>query len=168
MSSDPPSFPERFLVGPSLGRLGRRLRMLGVDAAYPGQSRGPALLALCLFEGRFLLTRDQGLAKRLPGRSHLVRGDTLEEQWRGVVPLLRPLLSSLRPLSRCLACNRPLLPASPAEARPLVPPRVAATCDHFLRCPGCGRFYWHGTHARAMGETTRRLMVDVANSEEGG
>ncbi|CCB77693.1 protein of unknown function [Streptantibioticus cattleyicolor NRRL 8057 = DSM 46488] len=60
-----PGAPLRFLLDVHLGTLARRLRLLGVDAAYESADIGdPAPAARSAAERRVLLSRDRGLLKR--------------------------------------------------------------------------------------------------------
>lgn len=57
-----PGAPLRFLLDVHLGTLARRLRLLGVDAAYESTDIGdPALAARSAAERRVMLSRDRGL-----------------------------------------------------------------------------------------------------------
>src|SRR3954468_8535491 len=60
-----PGAPLRFLLDVHLGTLARRLRLLGVDAAYLNEDIGdPALAAQSAREKRVMLSRDRGLLRR--------------------------------------------------------------------------------------------------------
>jgi len=61
-------------------------------------------------------------------------------------------------LSRCLECNAPLEPGDREALRGLVPERVFATHSDFMRCPGCAKIYWAGSHADRMLERLTRLL----------
>src|SRR4051812_35928537 len=56
--------PGGFLLDVGLGALARRLRLLGVDAAWSNAADDPDLVARALTEDRVLLTQDRGLLKR--------------------------------------------------------------------------------------------------------
>ncbi|HXH73192.1 MAG TPA: Mut7-C RNAse domain-containing protein, partial [Mariprofundaceae bacterium] len=53
------------------------------------------------------------------------------------------------PFSRCLVCNRPLVPADPARLAE-VPPFSREQATVLLSCSGCGRLFWDGSHVRRM------------------
>lgn len=151
--------PPRFLLDEMLGRLARWLRVLGYDADWAGGRPDDELLAAAEAEGRLLLTRDTRLLERRAirrgrVRAHFVRHDHLEDQ----LGQLREELG-LAPVGppRCLVCNSPLAPVSAEEARPYVPPYVAATQTSFRYCPYCRRVMWPGTHWEEM----RKLLRDV-------
>ncbi len=164
-SLPPATCPEtslpRFLLDGMLGTLARRLRLLGLDAAFLPDAPDDRLLFLALNQGRVLLTRDRALAARLPRRSMLVSGEGIDEEFGSVAPLLRPFRSRLRPFSRCLACGGEPAPLSRDKARGLVPVYVHLTAPSFTRCPGCGRVYWEGTHTRGMRRQAGLMMETV-------
>src|SRR3954468_8440871 len=59
--------PPRFLLDVHLGSLARRLRLLGIDSAYPttaAEGDDLALVAAANAERRVLLTQDRGLLRR--------------------------------------------------------------------------------------------------------
>ena len=67
-------------------------------------------------------------------------------------------------LSRCLECNARLEPGAREALRGLVPEHVFATHADFMRCPGCARIYWAGSHADRMLERLTRLLDRTGKS----
>ena len=59
-----PVDPPRFLLDVHLGTLARRLRLLGMDAAYGPQAEDDELVERAAAEKRVLLTQDRGLLRR--------------------------------------------------------------------------------------------------------
>jgi hypothetical protein len=59
----PPLDVLRFVVDVHLGKLARRLRLIGLDTAYPLDAHDADLADLAHRERRILLTRDQALLK---------------------------------------------------------------------------------------------------------
>ena len=105
-----PGAPLRFLLDVHLGTLARRLRLLGVDAAYESEDIGdPALAALSAEQRRVLLSRDRGLLRRREiWAGAYVYSDRPEEQLRDVLGRFAPVLT---PWTRCTACNGELTAA---------------------------------------------------------
>jgi uncharacterized protein with PIN domain len=60
------------------------------------------------------------------------------------------LARSLRPFTRCMACNQPLRPVSKSEVLDRVPHPVAERHENFRECPACRRIYWEGSHYHRM------------------
>jgi uncharacterized protein len=150
----------RFLADCNVGRLARRLRMLGFDAAYHRSAADGELVRQALAEGRVLLTRDRDLLKRRAIAGGLLKAVFLVDD--GVDAQLRQVISELqlKPgviLSRCLECNLELEPRPAAAVAARVPAYVRATQLSYSECPGCGRVYWAGTHWRRMREAVARL-----------
>jgi len=140
----------RFVADAMLGRLARWLRILGYDTLYNAAWDDPYLVRLARAEGRVLLTRDTGLARRRGVRVLLVEGEMLDEQ---IAHLRRVLgIAARAAYSRCPVCNGELRPVSKEIMRGRVPPYVFATQQVFRVCPDCGRAYWRGTHWERMRE----------------
>jgi uncharacterized protein len=140
----------RFVLDVHLGKLAGYLRMLGFDAAYTNSASDPELVWMAAAEQRILLTRDRGLLMH----GSVTRGYWLREtdSRRQAAEIVRrfDLARSVRPFTRCMACNGSLQPAELAEVRPRLPARIAERYSRFLQCPGCGRIYWQGSHYRRM------------------
>ena len=153
----------RFVVDTMLGRLARWLRAMGYDTLYPGQAEDHRLLQLARAEGRILVTRDRGLARLAEPYSCLIRGEQVDDQVIEAVQRLPLNPDNGDWLSRCLECNASLEPGSRESIRDLVPEHVFATHTAFMRCPGCGRIYWAGSHADRM-VTRLSQLLDRARS----
>lgn len=139
----------RFMADAMLGRLARWLRILGYDTAYEKVITDEGLIERVIREDRWLLTRDGYLVQRkvLRGRHTLIESDDLENQLRQLHQDLKIDLDLNRQREyRCADCNVALMPISPDDARPLVPPFVAQEYREFLQCPHCRRVFWPGTH----------------------
>lgn len=135
-----------FLLDVGLGTLARRLRLLGLDAAWSRTADDPGLVERAAAEERVLLTQDRGLLMRraLPAGA-LVRGSRPDEQLADVLDRFAPALA---PLTRCTACGAALVPVPKTEVAALLEPGTRRSYDDFSRCPACGRVYWRGAHAR--------------------
>ncbi|MEU2026437.1 Mut7-C RNAse domain-containing protein [Streptomyces sp. NPDC016469] len=140
-----PGAPLRFLLDVHLGTLARRLRLLGVDAAYESEDIGdPGLAALSAKERRVLLSRDRGLLHRRElWAGAYVYSDRPDEQLRDVLERFAPALA---PWTRCTACNGPLTAADKDTVGPHLEHGTRRTYDVFAQCVVCGRVYWRGAH----------------------
>ncbi|MGV9883464.1 Mut7-C RNAse domain-containing protein [Streptomyces sp. NPDC003006] len=140
-----PGAPLRFLLDVHLGTLARRLRLLGVDAAYESTDIGdPALATRSAAERRVLLSRDRGLLRRRElWAGAYVYSDRPEEQLRDVLGRFTP---PLRPWTRCTACNGELRTATKEEVADLVEGGTRGTYEVFAQCGACSRVYWRGAH----------------------
>ena len=136
--------PGGFLLDVGLGALARRLRLLGLDAAWSNDAADADLAARAAAEDRVLLTQDRGLLMRRGVPGALVRGSRPDDQLADVLDRFAP---GLAPLTRCTACGARLEPVPKAEVADRLPPGTRRTFDDFSRCPACGRLYWRGAHA---------------------
>lgn len=135
----------RFVCDTHLGKLARILRLLGFDTLHDPKATDPELVQMAK-DGRILLTRDRQLLKH-GGLTHgyWVRSTAPLKQAREVVRRF-DLAERITPFTRCLCCNGLLKPLPPEEGKKIAPPKVAAWCEEYLICSGCGRLFWPGTH----------------------
>jgi uncharacterized protein len=140
----------KFIVDVMLGRLAKRMRLLGIDVLYDRTLDDNEIIRLSLGQDRVILTRDRSLVDRPLAANHLlIKSDLVQQQVKQVLSAFS-LASLLNPLSRCSECNEPLDRITREEARDLVPQYVYENKDLFVRCPRCGRIYWQGTHVKRM------------------
>jgi len=152
----------RFVLDGHLARLARYLRMAGFDASWRREAQDDELARASVDEGRVLLTRDRGLLKRrLVSRGYWVREVRADRQLTEVVARF-DLARSLRPFTRCLACNERLAGAESLEVAERVPPRVRERETAFRRCPSCRRLYWAGSHHRRMEQILAEALARAA------
>jgi len=136
----------RFIVDGHLGKLARRLRLLGFDTLYRRDYADDELVGTALREGRIILTRARGVLKRGDvTRGYCVRSSDAAAQVREVVARF-DLAGRLRPFRRCTLCNGTLQAVDLADVQKVVPPRTAEAIDSYARCTECGKVYWPGTH----------------------
>jgi len=150
------------LADVTVGKLARWLRLLGYDVAYDETPDKLVVAWRARSEGRVLLTRDRSLANRQGLDAVAVSAQDLDEQLSQVVREVGPPACPMTP--RCMACNVPLAPLPPEEARTLVPPYVARTQRAFSRCPSCGKVYWPGTH---WAEIKVRIVEALQDAQDG-
>jgi uncharacterized protein len=151
-----PVTPLRFVLDVHLGTLARRLRLLGVDAAYANDAADDELIEQANAQHRVLLTQDRGLLRRRSLRhGGYVRGSRPSEQLRDVLGRFAPPLT---PWTVCTACNGPLAPVPKADVERELPPGTRRTYDVFAQCQDCGRVYWRGAHSRRL----ERIVADAA------
>lgn len=153
--------PPRLLLDVHLRPLARRLRLLGLDAAWEPDAADAHLVERATREERVLLTRDRGLLHRgaLP-EGALVRGERVDDQLADVLERFAP---SLAPWTRCLRCGGPLVEVSAEDVAEQVLPNTRRSYRTFSRCADCGHVYWRGAHARrldAIVERARQLLPE--------
>jgi len=141
----------KFIVDRTLGKLARKLRVLGFDALYWGGGNLEEAIKVAVSEGRILLTRSRQIKEKAKGfRVLTVEGNDPREQIREVVDRLRLQPEAEHFFNRCLLCNE-VLAAMPKEAvEGRVPDFIYKMYESFHFCPRCQRIYWPGTHFQRM------------------
>jgi len=149
----------RFLADVHLGKLARLLRLLGFDTRCSTELSDRELVATSVRERRILLSRDLALFRhKALTRGYRLRSTDPQRQVEEVVQALA-LRSASRPFTRCMSCNARLRPVSRSAVKDRVPPRVVKRFRRFMRCSGCKRVYWRGTHFLQLEELVRRFRA---------
>ncbi|MCS7175495.1 Mut7-C RNAse domain-containing protein [Pseudothermotoga sp.] len=147
-----------FFVDRMLGKLAKKLRLLGFDTVYSSHMCEEEIMQLCKETGRILITKDRELLRKAVEqgiRCLYVASDDWRQQ---LVELSKKIdLKSSKRMSRCSLCNVELINANEEEIKKKVPFYVQQTCKDFYLCPACGRVYWAGSHVEHAEETFRRL-----------
>jgi len=147
----------KFFADAMLGKLARWLRILGYDTSYERGIEDVELARIARAEGRLILTRDTRFAARLDeGEFLFIKDNNTIDQLRQTVDDLGLDVKGAGFLSRCVVCNTALVEADRDSVRGMVPEFTYHATKSFLRCAGCGRVYWHGTHT---GRITARLKA---------
>lgn len=147
-----------FFADRMLGKLAKKLRLLGFDTVYHSHMSEEEILRFCKETGKILITRDRDLLKKAVERGikcFYVVSDDWKQQ---LVELSKKIdLKNSNRMSRCSLCNVELIKASEDEIKRKVPMYVQQTHNEFYLCPACGRVYWAGSHVEHAEETFRRL-----------
>jgi uncharacterized protein with PIN domain len=145
-----------FLFDRMLGKLCRKMRLLGYDAKINPEGETGRFLVNAEQEGRTAVTRSTRHQDR-PGRPAVVLEST------GSLEQIAELFKSLgepphfEPFTRCIECNTALVEESPSSVRGEVPPYIEERFKRFHRCPECRRIYWEGSHYQAMAEEIKSI-----------
>lgn len=147
----------KFIADVMLGRLAKFMRICGLDVAYDRTLSDDDIIRISLEQGRTILTRDTGLIRRPLASNHLlIRSDRPTEQLRQVIDSFHIDVNRAM-CTRCAVCNTPLSRMEKEEARDLVPQYVYIRHSDFMRCQGCMKIYWKGTHV----ERIMRLIYEA-------
>lgn len=145
----------KFIADAMLGKLAKRLRLLGFDVHYDHALDDNDIIRISHAQDRVILTRDSALAARpLAKNNLLIRSDHPEDQVRQILDRFAGAATPA-PLTRCSVCNAPLTALEKAAARDRVPQHIYDTTETFLECRQCGRVYWKGTHVARMSDEDR-------------
>lgn len=151
-----------FLCDEMLQRLGRWLRAAGYDTAIAAAGTDDRdLVRQAAAEERWLLTRDQHMAVFRNGQGRVVwlEQNAVPEQV-AVVTARFAVDWLLRPFSRCLDCNTPIIPARPEQYAQL-PEGALLISPQAWYCPQCDKLYWEGSHVRRMRHTLENFSRGV-------
>lgn len=148
----------RFMVDVNLGKLARRLRMLGFDTRYGNRLDDSEVVEIAVRERRIILTRDRRLLfRKAVTHGYWVRADDPDRQVDEVLRRL-DLAAQVEPLQRCLECNGLIEPVDREAVWSSLEPKTRRYYDEFYRCPDCGKIYWEGSHVEHMNGAIRRLV----------
>ena len=147
----------KFIAEGELGRLAKRLVMLGFDCCYDGGMSLVNAMQKAALEERILLSR-----KPLTGtkRTKVLRITSAypNEQLLQIAAAFR-LYETADPFSRCLVCNVRIEELKDYTSAPdsmdngegvKVPESVIERGLVLYQCPECRRIYWHGSHIKRM------------------
>ncbi|MBN2338954.1 MAG: Mut7-C RNAse domain-containing protein [Acidobacteria bacterium] len=153
----------RFVADVMLGRLAKWLRIAGFDVLYSNRFSDDELVRISRLQDRVLLSRDTRLLVRREVKNFIfLESQDPLTQFRHVIESTG--LSALPALlTRCLSCNRILVPTEREKVRDAIPPFVYSTHARYKSCPGCGKIFWAGTHRDAAVRTLRDLLGGIAD-----
>ena len=136
--------PDRFVTDSSLELLARRLRMLGFDVLSIGDARLEQVFEAARRDGRTVLTLSARHPRRFASipKLRIARGDPMGAV-RAVALEFEP---AGPPFGRCSMCNRVLEVRAAGLASGEAPEAVWRSVSKLNRCPGCGRWFWLGSH----------------------
>jgi len=161
VGTDPPR-PVRFAADGHLGKLASLLRLAGFDTIV--RDDDAVLAGEGARDERVVVTRDVGLLKRSVLRlGYWVRHTDPDLQFAELLERF-DLASDVQPFTRCLVCNAELEPAAADAVADQLQPCTRAEFREFMRCPGCDRVYWQGTHHRALCQTLDRALARAIGS----
>jgi uncharacterized protein len=153
----------KFIADENVGKLAKRLRLLGFDTLFfKGEDDGN-MIQTALAEKRIVITRDTRILERKPVaggkvKTLLIQTDNVDEQTAWILNEL-DLIEYAHPFTLCIECNAPLVRISRSQAKERVPPYVWQNHDEFVECRSCRRVYWKGTHWAAMRRLLRQIKI---------
>jgi len=123
----------RFVLDVHLGKLARLLRLLGFEAGYQRDWDDREIIRRAREAQAIILTRDRGILKnRSVTHGYCVRSS---DPWRQIGEVLKrfDLRGSIRPFTRCSACNGIVEPVAKAEILERLAPKTRRHYDEFHR-----------------------------------
>ena len=138
--------PATFILDVHLGKLARRMRLLGFDVCYRNDLEDVEIMNIAESENRIILTRDLGILKhRKVMHGYLVRSDQIDGQLREVLKRY-DLYGKIRLWTRCMICNGLMARVEKSDVLDRLEPRTRLYYEDFHRCSSCDRLYWQGSH----------------------
>jgi uncharacterized protein with PIN domain len=140
----------RFVLDVNLGKLAKRMRMLGFDCLYRNDYKDADIVKSAVNDRRIVLTRDRRLLyNKQIDHGYWVRAVDVDAQ---VDEVLRrfDLYGLIQLFSRCLICNGVLATVAKADIWDRLEPKTRLYYNDFYQCADCQRIYWQGSHMQNM------------------
>ncbi|HOI63648.1 MAG TPA: Mut7-C RNAse domain-containing protein [Mesotoga sp.] len=152
----------KFLVDESLSKLGRKLRILGLDTVVCGWQTFDSSLTE---RDIFLTTSKRFLERAIKShlRCYLLKSSNWRSQLKSVFQRYSIRVEGLKPFSRCSVCNGELEEAS-SEDLCSVPEYVMLNNENLRKCKNCGRVYWKGSHVEHM-RSLYRIVAETSGDK---
>ncbi len=139
-----------FVVDVNLGKLARRLRMLGFDALYRNDFADAEIADISAATRRIILTRDRrALYPSRITHGYWLRASNPDTQTREVLARF-DLYRQIKPFHRCLDCNGRIAAVPKSLVVDELLPRTKRYYHEFYRCSECRKVFWKGPHYRHM------------------
>ena len=140
----------QFAADTNLGKLARKMRLLGFDVAFFKEAAKNDIIQSVLSDKRVILSTDRRLLMRKEvQRGYCVRSDDANHQTLEVVRRF-DLANHITPFTRCPHCNGAVEPVDKAEVLECLEPKTKAFYDDFTRCTECKKIYWEGSHTERL------------------
>ncbi len=148
----------RFILDVHLGKLARKLRMIGFDTLYRNDYEDDQIIEIGVTEKRIILTRDIGILKnKKVTHGYYLRSNQPEEQLKEVIRHF-DLVGQIRPLNRCIACNGFITRVDKADVEDRLLPKTRKYFEQIYQCKSCGKLYWEGSHYKNMMRKVEKLI----------
>lgn len=151
--------PTSFAVERTLGRLGKWLRLMGFDTLSEIEYPRGTFMQRIGSERTFLTRTHPSLRVHATLRTIFIQSNHPRDQLVELIRKTAMRLEDLRPFSRCIICNEPIVFVSKDDIQRLVPDYVWDTQTRFRQCPKCGRVYWKGSHT----ERGLKRIIEIFN-----
>ena len=148
----------KFITDVNLGKLAKKLRLLGFDTALVGQVSEDEIVQNAVTEKRIILTRNAGLLKiKTVTHGYWVRSTEPVRQVAEVTHKF-DLIENIKPFSRCSVCNGRIEQVEKSLVEHEIPPMTSKHFNEFYQCQSCKHVYWKGSHYK-------KISLFIANLE---
>lgn len=153
----------QFIVDVNLGKLAKKLRLLGFDTLFRNDLDDPEIVEIAAREKRIILTRDKGVLK-YNGVTHgyWLRSNCPQIQLKEVVEYFQ-LKNSFNPFSRCSDCNGILCSVKKENIFTRIAPDTFQYYSVFWECSNCRKIYWKGSHFIQINQWLEKLNENAEN-----
>lgn len=150
----------KFIADVHLGKMAKKLRMLGFDTIYQNDWDDPQIVDIAQKEHRIILTRDRELLKNSRvTHGYWVRSKKSDKQVSEIVSRF-DLYSQIKPFFRCMTCNGLIQKVSKEEVESQLEPMTRQFYHEFFRCSNCQKIYWKGSHFERMEQKINKLLQE--------
>jgi len=136
----------QFIADAHLGKLVRKMRLLGFDVAFDKGATKNDIIQTMIKDSRVILTTDRRLLmQKIVQRGYCVRSDNSKMQTLEVIRRF-DLGNFINPLTRCVHCNVFVNPVDKTDVLEYLEPKTREFYNEFTQCPQCKKIYWQGSH----------------------
>ena len=150
-----------FLVDAMLGKLAKKLRLLGYDSFYSSNMEDDKILQLAKNENRILITKDVPLCHKAKKQEILAVQITNDDEIEQFLEINEKASFGKCTVgggsSRCPVCNGKLQHIEKNDVYEKVPTGVFENMKDFWKCTKCEKIYWEGTHIKNLQQFTMKL-----------
>lgn len=156
LKQSPPGRP-KFILDVHLGKLAKKLRLLGFDTIYSNTYTDREIVQRALDENRIILTRDRGLLKiKNVKYGYWIRSQDPNIQIDEISRRFN-LFPQIKPFFRCMECNGIIRKIQKQKIIDRLQFKTKKYYNEFYHCEQCDNLYWKGTHYFKMINFIRRL-----------
>jgi uncharacterized protein len=152
-----------FICDVHLGKLARRLRLLGFDTIYRNDLEDEEIIRIAGTDNRIILTRDGEILSNKTVQGYRPVSIYSDVQVREVLSTFN-LRGQLKPFSRCIKCNGEIIPVEKNSILALVPPRSGQFMELYWQCQECRKIYWQGSHYEKLSKWVDTLAKSMSTS----
>ncbi len=150
-----------FIVDAMLGKLAKKLRLLGYDTLYSSSMEDDEIIQLAKDQNRILITKDVPLINKIKKLQipaiQITKNEEIEQflEINEITKLGNCTVSGDN--SRCPVCNGELQDVEKKGVSDKVPAGVLEKNNDFWICKNCKKIYWEGTHIKNLQKFTEEL-----------
>lgn len=155
----------KFILDTQLGKLAKKLRMLGFDTLYENNYKDKEIIKISREENRIILTRNKSLLKNnTVTHGYWIRNTDPDKQLQEIIRRF-DLKDQIKPFTRCIECNGIMKPVNKKEIIDQLLPKTKKYYNEFYRCSHCNKIFWKGSHYQRMKKNINILVDQEISSD---